>query len=115
MSERTDDPTHSEYRWTDHEAELHRQQQEQSTQSGSAGFSYDHTPPRHDYWKKGNIEEIKGYADAEKILTGLIPIGVGLGVGGLGLAGALGAAASAYGVGMLLKNGFSNLQPHNDI
>lgn len=33
MSERTDDPTHSEYRWTDHEAELHRQQQ--SNQSGS--------------------------------------------------------------------------------
>lgn len=37
-SERTDDPTHSEYRWTDHEAELHRQQQ--NNQSGSTGKQF---------------------------------------------------------------------------
>lgn len=45
MSERTDDPTHSEYRWTDHEAELHRQQQ--SNQDGSTGNQF--SPPDGQY------------------------------------------------------------------
>lgn len=67
MSERTDDSTHSDYRWTDHEAELHRHRLKE--QSGSSGNQF--SPPqtrRSNTVVNGSDETYDINADANSVL-----------------------------------------------